>query len=144
MLAIAPKGTSHQSFVAPILPLYHSAARPPKQPSFSTTLHPTTYQKTTASPANPQSLSLGFLPLTLFGCCGGGALLHSQHPPPHNPTSKLSIMAWQPSPESLQTLAVYLKESLSGFDQNAQKKAELVSCPIYHKEFLVLWDYPIF
>lgn len=36
-------------------------------------------------------------------------------------------MAWQPSPESLQTLAVYLKDSLSGFDKSAQKKAELVS-----------------
>lgn len=36
-------------------------------------------------------------------------------------------MAWQPSPESLQTLAVYLKDSLSGFDKTAQKKAELVS-----------------
>lgn len=35
-------------------------------------------------------------------------------------------MAWQPSPESLQTLAVYLKDSLSGFDKAAQKKAELV------------------
>jgi transportin-1 len=36
-------------------------------------------------------------------------------------------MAWQPAPESLQTLAVFLKDSLSGFDKNAQKKAELVS-----------------
>ncbi|KAK7698985.1 hypothetical protein SLS64_012040 [Diaporthe eres] len=35
-------------------------------------------------------------------------------------------MAWQPSPESLQTLAVYLKDSLSGFDKAAQKKAELM------------------
>ncbi|KAG6355876.1 hypothetical protein INS49_015260 [Diaporthe citri] len=35
-------------------------------------------------------------------------------------------MAWQPSPESLQTLAVYLKDSLSGFDKTAQKKAELM------------------
>ncbi|KAI7777409.1 hypothetical protein LA080_003561 [Diaporthe eres] len=35
-------------------------------------------------------------------------------------------MAWQPSPESLQTLAVYLKDSLSGFDKSAQKKAELM------------------
>lgn len=42
-------------------------------------------------------------------------------------------MAWQPSPESLQTLAVFLKDSLSGFDKTAQKKAELVSCPAWHK-----------
>lgn len=38
-------------------------------------------------------------------------------------------MVWQPSPESLQTLAVYLKDSLSGFDKAAQKKAELVCRP---------------
>lgn len=40
-------------------------------------------------------------------------------------------MAWQPSAESLQTLAVYLKDSLSGFDKAAQKKAELVRGPLY-------------
>lgn len=40
-------------------------------------------------------------------------------------------MAWQPSPESLQTLAVYLKDSLSGFDKNAQKKAEQVPCYLF-------------
>lgn len=40
------------------------------------------------------------------------------------------IMAWQPSPESLQTLAVYLKDSLSGFNKDAQKKAEIVRLPI--------------
>lgn len=36
-------------------------------------------------------------------------------------------MAWQPSPESLQQLAACLKDSLSGFDKNAQKQAEQVS-----------------
>ncbi|PHH61385.1 hypothetical protein CDD81_410 [Ophiocordyceps australis] len=33
-------------------------------------------------------------------------------------------MAWQPSPEALRELALYLKNSLSGFDKNAQKHAE--------------------
>ncbi|KAJ4302098.1 hypothetical protein N0V88_002234 [Collariella sp. IMI 366227] len=33
-------------------------------------------------------------------------------------------MAWQPNQESLQTLAVCLKDSLSGFNQAAQKQAE--------------------
>ncbi|KAJ9142708.1 Importin subunit beta-2 [Pleurostoma richardsiae] len=33
-------------------------------------------------------------------------------------------MEWQPVPESLQTLAVCLKDSLSGFDKAAQKQAE--------------------
>jgi cobyrinic acid a,c-diamide synthase len=36
-------------------------------------------------------------------------------------------MAWQPAPESLNQLASFLKDSLSGFDKNAQKQAELVS-----------------
>ncbi|KAI2609271.1 ARM repeat-containing protein [Hypoxylon sp. NC1633] len=35
-------------------------------------------------------------------------------------------MAWQPSPESLSTLAACLKDSLSGFDVAAQKQAELM------------------
>jgi len=35
-------------------------------------------------------------------------------------------MSWQPAPESLQTLAACLKDSLSGFDKNAQKQAETV------------------
>ncbi|OTB05217.1 hypothetical protein M426DRAFT_22081 [Hypoxylon sp. CI-4A] len=35
-------------------------------------------------------------------------------------------MAWQPSPESLSTLAACLKDSLSGFDKAAQKQAELM------------------
>lgn len=38
-------------------------------------------------------------------------------------------MAWQPAPESLSQLAACLKDSLSGFDKNAQKQAEIVSCP---------------
>ncbi|PHH74064.1 hypothetical protein CDD82_5122 [Ophiocordyceps australis] len=33
-------------------------------------------------------------------------------------------MAWQPSPEALRELALYLKNSLSGFDKNAQKHAD--------------------
>ncbi|KJZ75617.1 hypothetical protein HIM_05080 [Hirsutella minnesotensis 3608] len=33
-------------------------------------------------------------------------------------------MAWQPAPESLRQLASCLKDSLSGFDKNAQKQAE--------------------
>ncbi|KAI5458433.1 armadillo-type protein [Mariannaea sp. PMI_226] len=33
-------------------------------------------------------------------------------------------MAWQPNPESLQQLAACLKDSLSGFDKNAQKQAD--------------------
>lgn len=33
-------------------------------------------------------------------------------------------MAWQPSPDSLQTLAVCLKDSLSGFNKDVQKQAE--------------------
>ncbi|KAK3327965.1 armadillo-type protein [Cercophora scortea] len=33
-------------------------------------------------------------------------------------------MAWQPNPESLRTLAVCLKDSLSGFNKTAQKQAE--------------------
>lgn len=36
-------------------------------------------------------------------------------------------MAWQPSTESLNQLAAFLKDSLSGFDKTAQKQAELVS-----------------
>ncbi|GJD03731.1 importin beta2 [Colletotrichum higginsianum] len=35
-------------------------------------------------------------------------------------------MAWQPTPESLSQLATCLKDSLSGFDKNAQKQAELM------------------
>ncbi|TDZ21519.1 Importin subunit beta-2 [Colletotrichum sidae] len=35
-------------------------------------------------------------------------------------------MAWQPAPESLSQLASCLKDSLSGFDKNAQKQAELM------------------
>ncbi|KAI0118514.1 ARM repeat-containing protein [Hypoxylon sp. NC0597] len=35
-------------------------------------------------------------------------------------------MAWQPSPDSLSTLAACLKDSLSGFDKSAQKQAELM------------------
>ncbi|KAI1391358.1 armadillo-type protein [Hypoxylon trugodes] len=35
-------------------------------------------------------------------------------------------MAWQPSPESLSTLAACLKDSLSGFDKAAQKQAEVM------------------
>ncbi|KAL7625534.1 hypothetical protein AAE478_004754 [Parahypoxylon ruwenzoriense] len=35
-------------------------------------------------------------------------------------------MAWQPSPESLSTLAACLKDSLSGFDVAAQKQAEIM------------------
>ncbi|ROW15390.1 hypothetical protein VPNG_02228 [Cytospora leucostoma] len=41
-------------------------------------------------------------------------------------------MAWQPSPESLQTLAVYLKDSLSGFNKDAQKKAEIMLSQAKH------------
>lgn len=37
-------------------------------------------------------------------------------------------MSWQPAPESLQQLASCLKDSLSGFDKNAQKQADQVSC----------------
>ncbi|XP_044716345.1 importin subunit beta-2 [Hirsutella rhossiliensis] len=33
-------------------------------------------------------------------------------------------MSWQPAPESLRQLAACLKDSLSGFDKNAQKQAE--------------------
>lgn len=36
-------------------------------------------------------------------------------------------MSWQPTQESLTQLAACLKDSLSGFDKNAQKRAELVS-----------------
>ncbi|KAH7309476.1 armadillo-type protein [Stachybotrys elegans] len=35
-------------------------------------------------------------------------------------------MSWQPAPESLGQLAAYLKDSLSGFDKNARKQAELM------------------
>ncbi|PHH90308.1 hypothetical protein CDD83_4046 [Cordyceps sp. RAO-2017] len=35
-------------------------------------------------------------------------------------------MAWQPAPESLRQLAACLRDSLSGFDKNAQKQAELM------------------
>ncbi|PMB68051.1 Transportin-1 [Beauveria bassiana] len=35
-------------------------------------------------------------------------------------------MSWQPAPESLRQLAACLKDSLSGFDKNAQKQAELM------------------
>jgi hypothetical protein len=38
------------------------------------------------------------------------------------------MSTWQPSPESLNQLAAFLKDSLSGFDKNAQKQAELVRC----------------
>jgi hypothetical protein len=37
------------------------------------------------------------------------------------------MAAWQPNPDSLQTLAACLKDSLSGFNKTAQKQAELVS-----------------
>lgn len=36
-------------------------------------------------------------------------------------------MNWQPSQESLRTLAACLKDSLSGFNKAAQKQAEIVS-----------------
>lgn len=36
------------------------------------------------------------------------------------------MSTWQPSPESLNQLAAFLKDSLSGFDKNAQKQAELM------------------
>lgn len=39
-------------------------------------------------------------------------------------------MSWQPAQESLAQLAACLKDSLSGFDKNAQKRAELVSFPL--------------
>jgi transportin-1 len=45
-------------------------------------------------------------------------------------------MAWQPSPESLSQLAAFLKDSLSGFDKNAQKQAELVRAPAVHRSRL--------
>ncbi|KAF7559845.1 hypothetical protein G7046_g4308 [Stylonectria norvegica] len=35
-------------------------------------------------------------------------------------------MSWQPSPESLSQLAACLKDSLSGFDKNARKQADLM------------------
>ncbi|KAM3513211.1 hypothetical protein MY11210_003153 [Beauveria gryllotalpidicola] len=35
-------------------------------------------------------------------------------------------MSWQPAPESLRQLAACLKDSLSGFDKNAQKQAEIM------------------
>lgn len=38
-----------------------------------------------------------------------------------------ATMSWQPAPESLRQLASCLKDSLSGFDKNAQKQAEIVS-----------------
>jgi hypothetical protein len=38
----------------------------------------------------------------------------------------LPKMTWQPQEEPLRQLALYLKDSLSGHDQNAQKNAELV------------------
>ncbi|RDA91948.1 hypothetical protein CP533_1341 [Ophiocordyceps camponoti-saundersi (nom. inval.)] len=40
--------------------------------------------------------------------------------------STASAMAWQPAPESLRQLATYLKDSLSGFNKDAQKQAELM------------------
>jgi hypothetical protein len=39
-------------------------------------------------------------------------------------------MSWQPATESLQQLAACLKDSLSGFDKNAQKQADLVRRPV--------------
>lgn len=41
------------------------------------------------------------------------------------------MSSWQPAPESLGQLAACLKDSLSGFDKNAQKQAELVSYIIW-------------
>lgn len=38
-------------------------------------------------------------------------------------------MAWQPQEEPLRQLAGYLRDSLSGHDQNAQKNATVVSFP---------------
>jgi hypothetical protein len=35
-------------------------------------------------------------------------------------------MSWEPAPDSLRQLATCLKDSLSGFDKNLQKQAELV------------------
>lgn len=35
-------------------------------------------------------------------------------------------MSWQPAQESVGQLVTFLKDSLSGFDKTAQKKAELV------------------
>ncbi|KAJ3494135.1 hypothetical protein NLG97_g4276 [Lecanicillium saksenae] len=37
-----------------------------------------------------------------------------------------ATMSWQPAPESLRQLAACLKDSLSGFDKNAQKRAEIM------------------
>jgi len=34
--------------------------------------------------------------------------------------------SWQPAPEFLQQLAACLKDTLNGFDRNAQQQAELV------------------
>jgi transportin-1 len=36
-------------------------------------------------------------------------------------------MAWQPQEEPLRQLSGYLKDSLSGYNKNAQKQAEIVS-----------------
>jgi len=43
------------------------------------------------------------------------------------------MSSWQPAPESLQTLAACLKDSLSGFDKTAQKQAETVRYALHSR-----------
>lgn len=45
-------------------------------------------------------------------------------------------MAWQPTPESLNQLAGCLKDSLSGWDQAAQKQA-MVVCAV--ENIRIMW-----
>lgn len=49
-----------------------------------------------------------------------------RHPACVENSARAVAMAWQPAPESLRQLASCLKDSLSGFDKNAQKQAEVV------------------
>ena len=41
-------------------------------------------------------------------------------------------MAWQPDEAQLKQLVGYLKDALSGQDQNAQRQATLVSLSVIH------------
>jgi hypothetical protein len=52
-----------------------------------------------------------------------GSFQNTQPPP-------LATMSWEPNQQSLATLAGCLRDSLSGFDKNAQKAAEIVSCAV--------------
>ncbi|PNY29515.1 Importin subunit beta-2, partial [Tolypocladium capitatum] len=120
------------------------AWRPPKlSPSLDQALaSPPTAPATHASTASPDQCgpanrsSEGYSQVSSLVYTGAHAIdrrrcfIPSPHPaiaqPPRGSTATPIAMSWQPASESLRQLAACLKDSLSGFDKNAQKQAELM------------------